>query len=38
LRDGDVAISDWSIWWVEDYDTCQLMVGLIWKVGIATWH
>jgi len=25
-------------WWMEDYDTCQLMVGLIWKVGIAAWH
>ena len=23
---------------MEDYDTCELMVGLILKVGIATWH
>jgi len=36
--DDDVAMSNWSFLWVEDYDTCQHMVGLIWKVGIATWQ
>jgi len=37
-EDDDVVVFNWFICVCKDNDICQHMVGLIWKVGIATWH
>jgi len=38
MEDDDVAPLDWPNFQLLDHDTCQHVVGQIWKLWIATCH